>query len=729
MSNAAQSEDIRTWFQGKVPANRTSLGYRLALGLAGLLMVLLPLIYLAIIGAVGYFIYWHAVNNLWMLTDTKSRGRSGRGALLGYAAPIAAGALLIVFLIKPLFARKPKRERPRTLKREDEPRLFAFVDAICDTVKSPRPREIAVDCLVNASAGLRRGWLSLFLGDLTLTIGLPLAAGLDARQFAGVLAHEFGHFSQGAGMRFSYIIRSINLWFVRVVYERDSWDTALEEWSRDGDFRVMIMVWMFRGCVWLSRRVLWCLMWVGHVVSCILLRQMEYDADRYEARLSGSETFASTSWKLHVLNMGAQGASVDLRELFGEGRLVDNYPRLVTVNVEQIPPPVLEEVRESVTKTKTGWFDTHPADTDRIASARRENAPGVFHGTGPATQLFSDFDALAKSASVDYYRGMLGPAFERVSLTTVDQVRDRQQNQTAAAESAKRFFLGQFSALRPLQWPAGFHWLADDLPACHARLQNARQQLSLLLPTYQQSLLEYREADDAWYEGHIAVAMHNAKIRIQANQFKQAVGTLNEALSTRGNAEQRQHHTAVNMPEFERLLVERMTSDLALLSDPLVVEKLPDAAALKEESTRLIEVLARVTQQLERLIELRNVSGGTQSLLSHIDSQRQNASYINELNARFAHLARLNQEVGAPLAALAYPFEHAQQGTTVAAQVFGDWPVGDDPGSTVDAAQSALDRLPTLQWRLITRLTEIAEKVEAALGYEPLMAETVTTPT
>lgn len=52
-----------------------------------------------------------------------------------------------------------------------------------------------------------------------LTIGLPLVAGLSLQQLAGVLAHEFGHFSQGAGMRLTYIVRSINAWFLRVVYE------------------------------------------------------------------------------------------------------------------------------------------------------------------------------------------------------------------------------------------------------------------------------------------------------------------------------------------------------------------------------------------------------------------------------------------------------------------------------------------------------------------------------
>jgi len=92
--------------------------------------------------------------------------------------------------------------------------LFEFVDQLCDLVGRARgPRKIKVDCQVNASAGFAGGMFSLLGHNLVLTIGLPLAAGLNLRQLTGVLAHEFGHFAQGTAMRVSYIVRSINGWF------------------------------------------------------------------------------------------------------------------------------------------------------------------------------------------------------------------------------------------------------------------------------------------------------------------------------------------------------------------------------------------------------------------------------------------------------------------------------------------------------------------------------------
>ena len=127
------------------------------------------------------------------------------------------------------------------------------------------------------------------------------------QQFAGVLAHEFGHFTQGWGMRLSYVIRSISLWFTRVVYERDAWDQKLIDWSRTGEVRIQAVVMLVRFSVFVTRKVLWVLMMAGHAVSGILLRQMEHDADMHEILLAGSPTFESTCRRLAVLNVATQG--------------------------------------------------------------------------------------------------------------------------------------------------------------------------------------------------------------------------------------------------------------------------------------------------------------------------------------------------------------------------------------------------------------------------------------
>src|SRR5439155_20614652 len=86
---------------------------------------------------------------------------------------------------------------------------------------------------VNARAGMDGNILGLISRKLVLTIGLPLAAGLDLQDFTGILAHELGHFAQGTAMRLTFIVRRVSFWFFRAVYERDSWDEQLDgAWRR-----------------------------------------------------------------------------------------------------------------------------------------------------------------------------------------------------------------------------------------------------------------------------------------------------------------------------------------------------------------------------------------------------------------------------------------------------------------------------------------------------------------
>jgi hypothetical protein len=54
-----------------------------------------------------------------------------------------------------------------------------------------------------------------------------------------------------------------------------------------------------------------------------------------------------------------------------------------------------------------------------LASARRENAAGVFHLDGPATQLFQDFPRMSRAVTRDFYREVIGKRMPRDALVPV----------------------------------------------------------------------------------------------------------------------------------------------------------------------------------------------------------------------------------------------------------------------------------------------------------------------
>ena len=392
-------------FAGPVRRTRTSLVYQLGLILVTLTMIVLPIIYLALVAAAAWGVYLYATHFTFLLHSMSGGGRVYLVKLVAYIGPLFIGAVLVFFMVKPLFARRGTRSQPLALNPGAEPTLYAFIARICETVRAPMPKRIDLDCQLNAAAGFRRGLWSLFGHDLVLTIGVPLVAGLNLREFAGVVAHEFGHFTQGFGMRLSYIIRSINGWFFRVVYERDSWDMALEEWGTDTeDWRVMLVVNFARLGVWFSRLLLKLLMFTGHAISCFLLRQMEYDADSYEIKLAGSEAFESTAKRMAVLNAAMEKAYKEMGFVWKQShKLPDNFPAYLCKHEASIPAAAKAQVQDTLGLSRTGFFDTHPSDGDRIRRARRAAEPGVFGLELPATVLFSNFEVISKQITHIHY--------------------------------------------------------------------------------------------------------------------------------------------------------------------------------------------------------------------------------------------------------------------------------------------------------------------------------------
>jgi Zn-dependent protease with chaperone function len=412
-------ESIDAAFAGAVARTPVSFLYTLGLLIVTLAMVTLPLIYLAMIGAAGWVVYYWATHFTFLLSS--GRGRVWFIMLLAYLTPLFAGLVLVFFMIKPLFARRASHAQPLALNPGAEPLLFTFVTRLCQAVGAPFPTRIDIDCQLNASASFRRGLVSFLGNDLVLTIGLPLAASLNLREFAGVLAHEFGHFTQGFGMRLTYVIRTVNGWFARVVDERDEWDVMLEEAAQTDDWKLAFMVGIARLGVWFSRQLLKLLMLIGHGIGCFMLRQMEYDADTYEIRLAGSEAFETTMRRFHVLGVTLERSYKDMRSTWNLGkRLPDDFPAYFMNYAAAMPEMERTRLEDTMGLEATGMFDTHPSNGDRIRKARQAGEPGLFHLDTPARALFSNFEVPAKQVTLLHYQDDLGLPLELAKLVPVE---------------------------------------------------------------------------------------------------------------------------------------------------------------------------------------------------------------------------------------------------------------------------------------------------------------------
>jgi len=390
------------WSDHRVPASPMSVGYRVGLLVVTLTMVLLPLVYVSLCLSVAYGLFLYATNETILL------GYHQPG-IAAYFGVIVAGCIGLVFMIKPLFTPKKKIKAHLEITQETQPELFQFIEEVCNRIGAPKPVRVLLDNQVNASASFENGIWGFFTNRLVLTIGLPLAQGLTVSQFGGVLAHEFGHFTQAAAMRLNYIIRSINRWFNRVIYERDSLDAKLTAWTKRGNLYWLIMANIAVCFVWLGRKLLWALMMAGHAVSAYMMRQMEYDADYYERQVTGKANFKDTFLRMRLINTGAQMAGNHLNYVWKTGKLVDNMPMLTGHLTASIPAENVQSFSATfeADKSVAKWHSTHPSDYQRIRHALTGQEGGVLAGENSAGILFHDLEGVAKQVTLIDYTGRL----------------------------------------------------------------------------------------------------------------------------------------------------------------------------------------------------------------------------------------------------------------------------------------------------------------------------------
>lgn len=712
-----QAKRLLGEFKGSIDPVKVPPLYKIGIFIVALAMVLLPLIYIALIIGVGYAVYYHATEHLFIL----SAEGGGIFRLLVYLAPIAIGGILIYFMIKPLFIKTQKMGSPVTLNPSNEPLLFSFVEKICVIVGAPIPQKIDVNCDVNAFASFRRGILSFTGNDLALTIGLPLVAGVNLKQFAGILAHEFGHFAQGTGMRFTYIIRSISYWFARVVHERDSVDSMLKRGAEETDIRIGIVLLLARFFVGVTSKILWFLMVAGNFISSFMLRQMEFDADRYEVRLAGSDAFESTVLQLRILGTAFQYAHSDLSQSWNEGKLANNLPSLTIAHAEKRSPEVDSEFRKQIQEGKTGTFDTHPCDKDRIENARKENADGIFHLENPARELFNNFEEISQQVTYAYYKDMLGDKVAPKDLLPTNEILNQQDEIREGDKVLGRYFQEILINNRPLLLKNG--QVESDFTKEEAiqNIQSLRNNIEAESPNTREAFQKFRKAEQKRIASLQAQNLLEVGFTIRADDFGLNMPTIEGAREIADTAKSEQEETAITLNSFEESSRRRMQLALNLLQNTESAA-ISDNEAFRNELAAILPALSQLEEVFDSIVKLNENYSILSILLINVKGNEKNEALFARINRllrdNFDHIKNVHNKLGESV----YPFHHATGKITLSNYFLKKMPERENMQDIYIATETLLNRFYTTYYRILGRLAMMAESVETSIGL-PLMQD------
>lgn len=261
----------------------------------------------------------------------------------------AVSALLIMYSIAPRIDRFIA-PGPR-LGEADHPRLFELIRSVSDATGQGMPAEVYLVPDLNAWVANRGGLLGIGSRRI-MGLGLPAFHTLSTRQFAAVIAHEFGHYHQG-DVALGPLLYRVRQSIARTLH-------ALEERSN-------ILQILFN--------------WYGQLfmrVTTAISRRQEYGADALAARIAGRdplstglETIHSASpiydgyWGTEVLPVLISGK----RPRIGDGfRRFSSAPR-----VRDATASILNAAMEAPDDP----FDTHPPLARRLAAVADFPAQGT----------------------------------------------------------------------------------------------------------------------------------------------------------------------------------------------------------------------------------------------------------------------------------------------------------------------------------------------------------------
>lgn len=318
----------------------------------------------------------------------------------------AVGFFVVYFMVKFLFK---KNETDHSFYTEitiaEEPELKRMIEDIVNEVGTDFPKKIYLSHEVNASVFYNSSFWSMFLPvKKNLHIGLGLVNSTTVSEFKGILAHEFGHFSQKS-MKVGSFVYNVNKIIFNILYDNEGYNKAISTWSSASGYFVIfiyIAIWFNKG----TQAILRLMYKIVNVNYLGLSREMEFHADAIGASIVGSDAMISSILRMDLSSQSYDKVldyydkkikdSITTENLFPQHSFSMNF-MAKNSNIETVNnfPKVTLEHSERFNKSKLtieNQWSSHPSDTERVSAFLALGIPPINQNNFPANSLFKDID-------------------------------------------------------------------------------------------------------------------------------------------------------------------------------------------------------------------------------------------------------------------------------------------------------------------------------------------------
>jgi len=683
--------------------------YKIILMGVNLGLTIMLLLYLAMIVAVGYGGYSLAIANL------KSMLGSWAGNILGifvFLITLSIITILLFFIIKPLLPHRFKKSQTLEINSFKEQLLFSFIQQICGLIRAPMPRRIEIDCKAGFLLRFNMGLSGYLGGELVLVLGMPLIAGLSLNQLAGLLGHEFRRFSEGNNMRLTYTARRINNLFAEASSSGDSIDEKFVRWNQKEELWLQMLAQIGLFLAMLSRKAMWLWLQGCQWISGYLLQQLEYDADRYEVQLVGSQQFAETRLRVNTLKQVTKQTLQNLPQDWKERHLANDLMLLILSNAESLSQANIQQLKQKLSKEEKPFFSTRPSDKSRIDFAAAYLYSSLMNSEIPAKELFTDFADLSRRITLHYYRTQMSLPVTEKNLLPVTTVVKHQTHLETSQTSIKKYLAGLFLNLLPLPLQARPDLRSQPIKERVGALLKRAAQIKKLLIKDKKCFKNFQDLDEKILDLIQADALLQADLIIESESFNLADGTpdtakraLKKALTDKANLESQ-------LAKLTGLIANRLELAFSLLEEPLILKHMPNAAESQREASLLLKIYPEFAACFPLLDHLRSSCAALAALSDNLKSNKENAFFLTVFNQKQAecksHLATLY----GCLEKIDYPIETGANKVSVAGFIMENDPEKIDEQAPLATAQSMVDNMLNLHTQLAGRMAVLAEAVE-----------------
>jgi hypothetical protein len=638
--------------------------YRLGLVVAAFAMLLLPLAYAGLTLLVGLGVWYHATHNFtWLFSAGPSFFK-----LLLYAGPILAGSLCVLFMLKPVFAPRGMRAKPRTIERDEQPLLYGYVERLCRSLGAPPPVLIDLDMNVNAAASFDSGLRGLLRGDPVLTLGLPLVAGMT-------------------------------VWF-------------------------RVLAGASKALIWTSRRILTGLMLAGHFVSAFLSRQMEFNADLHHAYVAGSEAFRPAHLRMRLLFVAWNQTLTYLSDLWTERRLTEDFVSLVVSEVQLLEemPDAVEEIESEALSDDTGWLDTHPSTADRIQVVEALGLPPRVTHTVSGSILFQHFDQLCRQMTVDFYTSVLSLQIEPDCLFAADTVADERRTMIERSRAPHLFHFGS-SLLLVGVFPEANTVLVEDRGNAAARLETLREGLRVAAPEVETVMKELDELSVRRRKASFYARGSKIWNKLDPGTFQIAADEAGDTEAVQERLEAERNALLERLEPARAMSAERACLALSVAANPTLAVDVGGETDVVQRLSDLFTTLQSLEinwQTMRRIqaavLDLNFLYGMEDPTTTPGPLRRSYTELWSTLRSEMRTLKSVTGEID-------YPYEHGRERFTLGEYLLEEIPVG---GAALEqAALGVMGRFFTVFQRIWTDMASLALRVEAGLGLPPISEDSL----